>query len=285
MAWVEVDGIRLHWRQWGTGGTAVLFVHGNLASADWFELAAARLPRRLRVIGIDWRGCGRSDKPEALADFANYAPARHAADMLAALSALAIDHCHLATHSTGELIALHMLLAEPGRFGRVLALGPVPAHGLSFPPEGFALLERMKSSLRSTRKGLALAACSLFRPETLGEGLAPRFADHVSGGQRRLFARLARQTFGVSDGIWLGTAFHLQKAWESGGLDSRLAEVAHPHLLLWGDRDAFIPRPHLEEMAARMPDCRLQVVPGVGHSMNIEAPDLYARLLADFLAG
>jgi pimeloyl-ACP methyl ester carboxylesterase len=284
MPWVNVEGIRLHWRDWGAGDTTVLFVHGNLASADWFELAAARLPAGFRVVGIDWRGCGRSDKPEPTAAFANYAPARHAADMLAALSALGVDRCHLATHSTGELIALHMLLTDPGRFGRVLALAPVPARGLTFPPEALVLLERMKTSRRNTRKGLALAACSLFRPETLAEGEQPEYADHVSREQRDLFERLAEQTFGVSDGIWLGTAFHLQHAWQTGGLTSRLAEIAHPHLLLWGDRDAFIPRPDLEDMALRMPDCRLQVVPGVGHSLNIEAPDLYARRFAEFLA-
>lgn len=96
----------------------LLFIHGNLACADWFELAAQHLPPWLRVLGIDWRGCGDSDKPAPDADFGNYTVERHADDMLAVLHALEISRCHLATHSTGGIISLHMLLREPGGSAR-----------------------------------------------------------------------------------------------------------------------------------------------------------------------
>ena len=46
----------------------VVFLHGNLASKDWIELAAPLFPSDLRVIGIDWRGCGDSDRPPAVPD-------------------------------------------------------------------------------------------------------------------------------------------------------------------------------------------------------------------------
>ena len=53
---VEVGGgLRLAWREWGEGPIPVLFIHGNLASKDWIELAARWLPSDLRVIGVDWR--------------------------------------------------------------------------------------------------------------------------------------------------------------------------------------------------------------------------------------
>ena len=40
----------------------MVFIHGNLASKDWIELAAPLFPSGLRVIGVDWRGCGESDR-------------------------------------------------------------------------------------------------------------------------------------------------------------------------------------------------------------------------------
>jgi non-heme chloroperoxidase len=49
--------------------------------------------------------------------------------MLAALDALKISFCHLATHSTGGIIAARMLLMQPKRFGRVFALDPVTPLG------------------------------------------------------------------------------------------------------------------------------------------------------------
>src|SRR4051812_48208842 len=49
--------------------------------------------------------------------------------MLVALDTLKIEFCHLATHSTGGIIAARMLLMRPQRFGRVLALDPVTPLG------------------------------------------------------------------------------------------------------------------------------------------------------------
>lgn len=281
---VDLGGIRLNCREWGHGPVKVLFVHGNLASADWFELAATRLPARFRVVGVDWRGCGGSDKPEPSAGFANYAPERHAADMLAVLDALRIEHCHLATHSTGGLIAFHMLLAEPQRFGRVLALDPACPSGIPFPPGSRAVFESLKASRRNTHKALALAACTLFRPESLVGGADPAFAENVTKQQRDLFARLVDQALAVSDGIRLGTPFHLNAAWESGVLRARQPDIPHPHQVLWGALDAFIPRTELEEMTRRMPDCRLDIIPSAGHSLIIEQPDTYAARFTEFLS-
>jgi pimeloyl-ACP methyl ester carboxylesterase len=55
-----------------------------------------------------------------------------------------------------------------------------------------------------------------------------------------------------------------------------MPEIRHPHLVLWGERDAWIQPSDLRVMAAVMPDCRLVIVPGIGHSMNLEVPALYA---------
>ena len=82
MARVRAGEVELGWREWGKGDVTVVFIHGNLASKDWIELAAPLFPNGIRVIGIDWRGCGESDRPPATPDYANYsmqpACARHA---------------------------------------------------------------------------------------------------------------------------------------------------------------------------------------------------------------
>ena len=102
VARVRAGEVQLGWREWGEGDVTVVFIHGNLASKDWIELAAPLFPSGVRVIGIDWRGCGESDRPPPAADFSNYSMRQHALDMLAALDELQIPFCHLATHSTGR---------------------------------------------------------------------------------------------------------------------------------------------------------------------------------------
>jgi len=281
---LQAGEVQLGWREWGRGDDTVVFIHGNLASKDWIELAAPLFPRGLRVIGIDWRGCGESDRPKPNADYSNYTMQQHAQDMLAALDALGIGFCHLATHSTGGIIAARMLLMQPLRFGRVLALDPVTPLGMSFNADQIGLFRSMMASKDVTRAVMATAASSLFVPESLTPGAVPRFREGL-GEIEALFERILEQTFGVSEGIWIGTPVNLTRERESGDLERRMTEIHHPHLVLWGERDSWIAPADLRTMAAAMPDCRLVRVPDMGHSMNLERPALYAGYFGAWFGG
>jgi len=274
VARVRAGEVQLGWREWGEGDVTVVFIHGNLASKDWIELAAPLFPSGIRVIGLDWRGCGESDRPPPASDFSNYSMSQHARDMLAALDELNISFCHLATHSTGGFIAARMLLEQPERFGRVFALDPVTPLGMAFNADEIGLFRLMMTSREVTRTVMATAAASLFVPESLAPNTMPRFRDGL-GEIQSFYERILEQTFGVSEGIWLGTPFNLNLERQSGELERRMPEILHPHLVLWGERDGWIAPADLKTMAAAMPDCRLITVPGIGHSMNLELPALY----------
>ena len=284
MPLVRAGDVSLGWREWGTGDVTVVFIHGNLASKDWIELAAPLFPGGLRVIGIDWRGCGESDRPPAKQDYSNYSMQQHAMDMLAALDALNIRYCHLATHSTGGIIAARMLLMQPERFGRVFALDPVTPLGMSFDADQLGLFRAMMVSRDVTRAVMATAATSLFEPESLAPNRVPKFR-HGLGDVQALFERILEQTFGVSEGIWIGTPVNLTRERESGELERRMPDLHHPHLVLWGELDGWIAPADLRTMAAAMPDCRLVIVPSVGHSMNLELPALYAGYFGAWYGG
>jgi len=284
VARVRAGEVQLGWREWGEGDVTVVFIHGNLASKDWIELAASLFPRGVRVIGIDWRGCGESDRPKANADYSNYSMQQHAEDMLAALDALGIKFCHLATHSTGGIIAARMLLMQPQQFGRVFALDPVTPLGMAFNADQIGLFREMMTSRELTRGVMATAASSLFVPSSLAPNSAPKFREGL-GEIKILFERILEQTFSVSEGIWIGTPLNLTREKESEELQRRMQEIRHPHLVLWGECDSWIPAADLRAMAAAMPDCRLVIVPGIGHSMNVEVPALYAGYLGAWFGG
>jgi pimeloyl-ACP methyl ester carboxylesterase len=185
--------VQLGWREWGKGDVTVVFIHGNPASKDWIELAAPSFPSGIRVIGIDWRGCGESDRPAPAPNYANYSMQQHALDMLAALDALKIRFCHLATHSTGGIIAARMLLMQPARFGRVFALDPVTPPGLSFNADQIGLFRSMMLSREVTRAVMATAAVTLFAPESLAPDTMPRFREGV-GELQAFHERLLEHT-------------------------------------------------------------------------------------------
>ena len=284
MPQIRAGEVSLGWREWGKGDVTVVFIHGNLASKDWIELAAPLFPAGLRVIGIDWRGCGDSDRPKPAPDYSNYSMQQHALDMLAALDTLQIAFCHLATHSTGGIIAARMLLMQPQRFGRVFALDPVTPLGMSFNAEQLDVFRAMMASREVTRAVMATAASSLFVPDTLAPNAVPRFRD-VAGEIQALFERVLEQTFGVSEGIWIGTPVNLTRERGSRELERRMPQIAHPHLVVWGEADGWIAPADLRTMAAAMPDCRLVIAPGVGHSMNLEMPSLYAGYFGAWFGG
>jgi len=284
MSRVRAGDVYLGWRTWGEGDVTVVFIHGNLACKEWIEFAAPLFPSGVRVIGIDWRGCGESDRPPAAPDYANYSMQQHALDMLAALDELGVSFCHLATHSTGGIIAARLLLMQPGRFGRVFALDPVTPLGLAFNEEGIGLFRAMMGSREVTRAVMATAASSLFVPESLAANAVPLFRDGL-GEIKAFYERILDRTFGVAEGIWIGTPVNLTRERESGELARRMPEIRHPHLVLWGEKDGWIAPADLKLMAEAMPDCRLVTVPGVGHSMNLEQPALYAGYFGAWFGG
>jgi pimeloyl-ACP methyl ester carboxylesterase len=147
-----------------------------------------------------------------------------------------------------------------------------------------AVFKAMQASKDVTRAGMATAAASLFLADSLAPGSMPKFRAGVEEMQR-LFDRIIDQTYGVAEGIWFGTPHNLNIEFENGEVARRMTELTHEHLVVWGELDGWIPAADVRRMAAEMPNCQLVTVPGVGHSMNLEAPALYAGYLGGFLGG
>jgi len=279
---VHAGDLSINYVEHGSGDNVVLAVHGNLGCADWLALVLPQLPPNVRVIAAEWRGCGESDKPQPAIDFSNYSMATHAQDMLNLLDALGIHRCHLYGHSTGGIICSHMLVKQPGRFGRVLMLDPVTPLGLELAPGQIDVLTQMKNDPATCFAGMASAAPTLFRTDSLAPGQQPQFALTATESQRRLFERIIERTTVLSDGIWFGTPQNLAKEWTSKALAAQIPAMTHEHLVLCGKLDYWVPREHFDEMARRLPKCVLEVFPYVGHSMNLEVPELFARIFADY---
>jgi hypothetical protein len=109
---------------------------------------------------------------------------------------------------------------QPTRFGRMLALDPVTPLGMSFTADQIGVFRSMMRSRDVTRTVMATAAATLFAPESLLPGAVPRYREGL-GELQAFYERLLEQTFGVAEGIWLGTPFNLNLERESGELGRR----------------------------------------------------------------
>jgi pimeloyl-ACP methyl ester carboxylesterase len=107
---VPGDGVRLHARDWGGSGQAVVLLHGLASNARIWDGVASRLAGAgLRVAALDQRGHGASEQPGTGYDFATLG-----CDLSAALAALGIERPVLAGHSWGANVALQFAADRPG---------------------------------------------------------------------------------------------------------------------------------------------------------------------------
>jgi pimeloyl-ACP methyl ester carboxylesterase len=112
---VVSDGVRIHYMEAGAG-TPVVLLHGYTSCCDagWFANGVAKeLARDHRVIGIDARGHGRSEKPH---DPDKYPGDQMPADVIEVLDHLGVGKAHFHGYSMGGGIVAHLMARHPGRF-------------------------------------------------------------------------------------------------------------------------------------------------------------------------
>lgn len=108
-------------------GTPVLFVHGNLSSATWWEDTMVKLPEGYWGIAPDLRGYGEAD-PNAIID-ATRGMDDLADDVFALLDHLNIEQAHVVGNSLGGMVVWRMMIDAPGRLLTVTQVAPGSFYG------------------------------------------------------------------------------------------------------------------------------------------------------------
>lgn len=101
-------GLTVAYRDWGGSGPPIILVHGLASSYTIWDLVAPRLAARFRVVALDQRGHGRSDKPDGAFDLSTYA-----GDLRAFVAALGLGRVLLVGHSWGGNVVLQCGVEAP----------------------------------------------------------------------------------------------------------------------------------------------------------------------------
>jgi pimeloyl-ACP methyl ester carboxylesterase len=112
-----VNGLRLHYIDWGGAGPSVLFLTGLGGSADSFDGLARRLTDRFHVWGLTRRGQGQSDKPES-----GYDPRTLAGDIRAFMDVKGIERATLIGFSVAGSEMTRFAVLFPSRVDRLVYL-------------------------------------------------------------------------------------------------------------------------------------------------------------------
>ena len=114
---IQTNGLNFHLIDWGGGGQWLVLLHGLASQAHIWDLVAPRLTDSFRVIAIDQRGHGLSDKPDHGYDWATIT-----SDLDAILRAQKIDRAVLAGHSWGGNVALQYAADQPDRVSGLILI-------------------------------------------------------------------------------------------------------------------------------------------------------------------
>jgi 2-succinyl-6-hydroxy-2,4-cyclohexadiene-1-carboxylate synthase len=234
---------------------ALVLLHGFTQTRQSWRRTVAALGGRYRAIAPDLPGHGQMSerRPASL-------PAT-----LAYLRALVDAPHELAGYSQGGRVALHAALARPELVRRLVLVGASP--GIADPGEREAR-RRADAALADRIEAIGVEAFAAeWARLPLWEGQPERVRDAAHAD------RLRNTAAGLADALrGLGTGA-LPPLWD------RLGELPMPVVLVVGERDERF-RAVAERMAERLPDPRIEVVPGAGHAAQLERPELVAAAIA-----
>jgi pimeloyl-ACP methyl ester carboxylesterase len=141
MATLVHQGIKLAYEDRGTGRPAFVFVHGWTCDRSFFALQAEHFARRHRVVSVDLRGHGESDKPQG-----QYPITAYADDIAYMIEQLGLDKVIAVGHSMGGITVLQLAAAYPDCVAAIVMVDPAP---LVFPPELRAGVEAMAAAIEA----------------------------------------------------------------------------------------------------------------------------------------
>ena len=248
-------------------GPTVLMLHGigggHVAFAPQVETLAAA---GYRAVAWDMPGYGHSAPIEP------YTFKGLAQSCIDLIDALQCAHVVLLGHSMGGMVAQEVVARRPDRVSRLVLCGTSAAFGKrtdgrsadawaqQFIAQRTAPLDAGQSMAEVAQRLVP----KMVGPGSLPEGL--RLAEHCMAGVPAATYRRALDCL---------VTFDRQAA---------LSAIGVPTLLIGGEFDRVAAPAVMKQMAELIPDARYAELKGIGHLMNLEAPDDFDALLLDFLA-
>ncbi|MGY1814895.1 alpha/beta fold hydrolase [Blastococcus sp. SYSU D00820] len=311
---VDVGDIRLRVLEQGEG-PAVVLCHGFPGLAySWRHQLPALAAAGYRAIAPDMRGYGGSDAP---ADPAAYDRTRTAGDLVGLLDALDVEQAVFVGHDFGATLAWDLPQWAPGRV-RGLAPLSVPRQRTSpsLPSEGFrAVAERhflhmhyfqtpgvADRELAGDPAGFlarvlwALSGAGRYLDVFLNPSEGRGYLDVLPPAPPLPWPWLSAAEFAVYVDTFTRTGFtgglNWYRAFDAVWREKQARPdepVTVPTLFLTGERDPvqiMLGADSIDRMRPEVPGLvGVEVVPGVGHFLQMEAPDTVNRLLIAFLDG
>lgn len=257
MALMDIAGVAINVRQWGSGEPLFL-VHGLGTNAGLWRHQIPVFARRFRVVAIDLRGFGRSAKPVGREQYSIEIMAR---DVIGVCEALNLSDINFLGVSMGGFIGQQVALLAP-QLCRRLVLGH-SASEFAIPEDVMAARLKALDEISMDDYAELVAKQALAQPPDpiVDEWLREMIADNEREPYKHVLA-------GALAGF---------------NLTHEISRIEVPTLVISGSDDQVLPANGGRKIASLIPGARFELVEGVGHIGYSEKPDTFNQLVWDFL--
>jgi len=271
---LSIHGHRAAFRTAGEG-PVVLLVHGMAGSSATWRHVLPALAQRFTVVAPDLLGHGESGKPRR----GEYALGAHANFLRDLLHVLGHERATIVGQSLGGGVAMQFAYQFPERCERLVLVGSgglgrevsVILRALTFPGAEYVLPLVSTCGVRDAGNRVAAWLYRLgLRAAPAIEEVWRSFTSLAEADTRTAFFRTLRAVVDLGGQAVTAT-------------DRLYLASQVPTLIVWGDRDPFIPVSHAVDAHQVMPGSRLEVFTDVGHFPHCEAPERFVEVLVDFI--
>jgi pimeloyl-ACP methyl ester carboxylesterase len=279
---VEVDGLKFHYKAMGTGRPAIILLHGFSASTFAWRSVMEPLSQLGTVYAYDRPSSGLTERPlpghprmeggAAWTGVNPYSAAAQTAQLVEFMDKQNIDKAILIGNSAGGTVAMNAALNCPDRVQALVLVDAAIYTGGGTP----AWFKPFLSTPQLQRLG-PLSARYLASSGQRLLGMAwhdpAKVTPDVLAGYRK-----ATQAQDWDKGLW-----ELTKASGSLKLGERVADVTQPALVITGDDDRIVPTQDSIRLAGELPDAELVVIPQCGHAPQEECPGPWLDAVTKFV--
>ena len=258
LAWVTLsNGVTLRYLEQGApDGEPVILLHGYTDSWQSFARVLPLLPNRFRVIAIDLRGHGGSDRPAG-----GYGIADMADDVVRLMAELGVDDATVIGHSMGSFVAREVVRRVPRRVNRLVLVGSAATAVNEGTQQLFDLIDSFGDQI-------PLEFIDEFQRSTFTRPLPEDFVAGVMAASSSVPPRVWRE---AAEGM---------RRWNDR---RRLGQLRLPTLLVWGEQDQVFRRMDQDALLDAIPGSRLVAYRGTGHAPHWEVPEAFVADLLGFL--
>jgi pimeloyl-ACP methyl ester carboxylesterase len=263
----EVNGVRVHYQERGTGEVLIL-IHGNNSSAYSWKDVFDELAKQFRVVALDLKGFGFTEKPEG-----DYRLETQAALVIGLLDQLKIERAVWCGSSMGGGVALAAAINYPQRVGSLILVDSSAftevAGGASLAP----------AYVRWPYIGGAVTALALTSDSLVREGLRKSFHDASKVTNERVEAYYRPlQTRGGQRAARL-----VREQRDYTRIENSLDKIRCPVLIIWGEHDRLIWLEDGRRLQSKIAGSQFVIFTQCGHLPQEEAPERFAWEVVRFM--